>query len=246
MLFLDWIVKMFKKDDFNPSVIELFLNPNYLERKELYRYISFYSKSINGEVLDLGCGTKPYKDFFKNITTYIGLEINGGGINEADYFYDGKTFPFGDKRFDSMVSFQVVYQIPNLEDILKEMNRVIKKDGKILISVPFIWFDGGGNIQRRFSQQYTKFIFEKFGFQIIEIKQTNSNMSALCLLTNKYTSYMTSKISINPIRKIFRLLSVLVTIPSLNILGELFLKFQQKDNELYIDSVIYAKKIIDV
>ena len=34
--------------------------------------------------------------------------------------------------------------------------------------------------------------------------------------------------------------------PLFNILGELFLKFGSKDNELYIDSVIYAKKVKNV
>lgn len=145
-----------------------------------------------------------------------------------------------------MVSFQVIYQISNLEEVLKEMNRVLKDNAHLFISVPFIWFDGGGNIQRRFSEKYSRFIFEKFGFEILEIKHTNSNFSTLCLLTNKYIDYSISKIQNRYLRKIFRVLQIFIITPMFNMLGELFLKFFPKDNELYIDSVIYAKKVKNV
>ena len=237
---------MIKKDDFNPGIIELFLNANYLERKELYRYVNLFSSKLESKILDFGCGTKPYKKLFKNSSEYIGLEINGGGINSADIFYDGKKIPFKDGEFDAVVSFQVLYQIINLEEILKEINRVLKKDSKLLISVPFIWFDGGANIQRRFSEKYSNFIFEKFGFKVLEIKQTNNNFSALCLLTSKYIDYSISKIKNRYLRKFLRIIQIVSVIPLFNILGELFLKFGSKDNELYIDSVIYAKKVINV
>ena len=69
---------MIKKDDFNPRIIELFLNTNYLERKELYRYISKFAPKFKGRILDLGCGTKPYEKLFNNAYEYIGLEINEG------------------------------------------------------------------------------------------------------------------------------------------------------------------------
>ena len=235
-----------KRDDFNPKIIELFLNSNYLERKELYRYIQKIAPNFNGKILDLGCGTKPYEHLFKNSVKYVGLEINWGGANNADLFYDGKQFPFNDEEFDAMVSFQVIYQITNLEDILEEINRVLKKDAKLLVSVPFIWFDGGANIQRRFSEQYSKFIFGKFGFEVLDIKQTNNNFSALCLLTSKYIDYSISKVENRYLRKILRVTQIVSINPLFNILGELFLKLSSKDNELYIDSLIYARKIKNV
>ncbi len=240
------MIKMIKTDDFNPNIIELFLNSNYLERKELYRYINLFASKIDGKVLDFGCGSKPYEKLFINSDKYIGLEIKDGGVNNADIFYDGKKLPFKDKEFNAMVSFQVLYQVINLEEILKEINRVLKKDAKILVSVPFIWFDGGANIQRRFSQEYSKFIFKKFGFEVLEIKQTNNNFSALCLLISKYIDYSISKIKYIYLRRLLRIIQILIINSLFNILGELFLKFGSKDNELYIDNIIYAKKIKSV
>jgi len=141
-----------------------------------------------------------------------------------------------------MVSFQVIYQAPDLNALILEMNRVLKINGKLLLSVPFIWFDGGGNIHRRFSEQYTKVKFEQFGFEIEKIEQTNGNLSALCILANKYINRSISVIKFKPLRLLFR---VCIT-PLFNILGLLFLKFMKRDNELYIDTVLIAKKVKSV
>jgi len=112
----------------------------------------------------------------------------------------------------------------------------------LIVSVPFIWFDGGANIQRRFSQEYSKFVFKKFGFEVLEIKQTNNNFSFFCLLINQYIGYLISNIKNIYLRRFLRIIQILTINPLFNIFGELFLKFGSKDNELYIDSVIYAKK----
>jgi hypothetical protein len=114
------------------------------------------------------------------------------------------------------------------------------------MSIPFIWFDGGANIQRRFSEKYIKFTLNKFGFEVMDIKQTNTNFSALCLLTSRYIDYKLSNISYQYIRKILRVVQIMLINPFFNILGELFLKLFKKDNELYIDSVVYAKKVRNV
>ena len=232
---------MFSKNEWNPKIREFFLSDSYLERKELYENIEKNAKNFNGNTLDLGCGTKPYQHLF-NCDSYVGLEINGGGINDADYFYDGTVFPFKDEEFDNMVSFQVIYQAPNLNALISEMNRVLKLNGKVLITVPFIWFDGGGNMHRRFSEQYTKTKFEEYGFEIEKIEQTNSNLSALCILSNKYINRSISTIRFKLLRVFFR---IFIT-PLFNLLGLLFLKFMKRDNELYIDTILLAKKVKSV
>ena len=94
-------------------------------------------------VLDFGCGSKPYENLFINIDEYVGCDIEVSGHDhldsKIDYFFDGKNLPFIDDRFDSVVSFEVFEHIFNLPEILKEINRVTKTSGNILISVPFAW-----------------------------------------------------------------------------------------------------------
>lgn len=63
-----------KKKDWNPGLIEAFLNSNFLARKELFDKIKQHSGEFSGKILDVGCGTKPYADLFRH-TNYIGLDI---------------------------------------------------------------------------------------------------------------------------------------------------------------------------
>jgi len=70
---------MFSKNEWNPKIREFFLSDSCLARKELYENIEKNAKDFNGNILDLGCGTKPYQHLF-NCDSYVGLEINGGGL----------------------------------------------------------------------------------------------------------------------------------------------------------------------
>ena len=212
---------MINSNEWNPGAKEFFLSASYLERAELYYHIRKNSKEFNGKILDIGCGNKSYQ--------------------EADIYYDGGELPFLKDEFDNIVSFQALYQVENLDLIFYEINRVLKANGKILITVPFIWFDGG-NIHRRFSQEYIHNVFSRFGFEILSIDQTVNNLSALSLLASKYINDKISKISFKLIRVILR---IFVT-SFFNIIGAIFLKFTQKGDDLYINNVVVAKKVINV
>lgn len=72
---LDKIKILFMKEQFNPTLLGIFVNPFYFARKGLYENISAMAKHINGKTLDIGCGQKPYQEMF-NASQYIGLEID--------------------------------------------------------------------------------------------------------------------------------------------------------------------------
>ena len=126
--------QIYIKEQFNPKVLGLFINPFYFARKGLYKNILELISNLNGKLLDIGCGTKPYKNIC-NVDEYIGLEINDKGNRQhkfADVFYDGKTIPFENKKFDSILSNQVFEHVFNPNQFLKEVNRVTKMGGDFL------------------------------------------------------------------------------------------------------------------
>jgi ubiquinone/menaquinone biosynthesis C-methylase UbiE len=93
--------------------------------------------------LDFGCGCKPYESLFSNASQYTGLDFESEGhpyANEKiDLFYDGKSIPFKNAHFDAVFSSEVFEHVFNLEEIIPELNRVMKKGGKILVTCPFVW-----------------------------------------------------------------------------------------------------------
>lgn len=50
--------------------------------------------------------------------------------------YDGNRIPYEDRAFDVIVSFQVIEHVADVDAYLHEMIRVLKPDGRIIISTP--------------------------------------------------------------------------------------------------------------
>jgi SAM-dependent methyltransferase len=126
---------------FNPGKIGFFINPFSLLRQSLYREIKKVSDTITGTTLDVGCGEKPYRKLFP-AHTYIGAEIPSTSAprrQAADILYDGLNLPFRSAAFDSIVCIEVLEHVFEPDAFMSEIYRVLKPEGTLLITVPFIW-----------------------------------------------------------------------------------------------------------
>ena len=138
---LNAIKENIRNAQFRPTILSMLTNPFYFARKGLYQNIASLSCYIKGSVLDVGCGHKPYKSLFAT-EKYVGLEIDSeeNRLNKhADIFYDGSMFPFEDSEFDSVVINQVLEHVFEPNFFLSEVERVLKNEGLLLLTVPFIW-----------------------------------------------------------------------------------------------------------
>lgn len=59
-----------------------------------------------------------------------------GAYNNHFLLMDAQKMSFPDEFFDVIVSFETLEHIPNSDLFLKECNRVLKKDGKMILSTP--------------------------------------------------------------------------------------------------------------
>jgi len=125
------------------NTIKNFTNITFLPNYELRQSIHSYSDEVSGRVLDFGCGTKPYEYLFYRCDSYTGLDTRNSGHNhkksKVDVYFDGLKIPFPDETFDVVVSFQVLEHVPDPKLMLREIHRVLKKSGKLLITAPLIW-----------------------------------------------------------------------------------------------------------
>ncbi len=101
-------------------------------------------------VLEVGCGTGIYTyEMTKHFNNIIGLDISRGMlieakkkiINSTSYNVilvqgDAENIPFKDSSFDRVVSINMLEHLDNVSKSAKEMKRVVKNDGKLLISIP--------------------------------------------------------------------------------------------------------------
>ncbi len=185
-----YIYNLLNKQSYTPSMLGILVNPLFIIRYTLFKYLKSSFKYLSGKVLDFGCGFSPYKNYI-NCDEYIRVDIasmynNYGNLKNDIIYYDGKTLPFNDEEFDSIFCTEVLEHIPNIDEIVSELYRVLKHKGIMLISVPFTWDEHEvPNDFRRFTQFGIKLLLEKNGFNVINIKKTTKTIHTITqLLTN--------------------------------------------------------------
>jgi SAM-dependent methyltransferase len=238
-MFKQWIEKI----QFEPTVLAIFFNPFYIARRGLLNAIRMLGASITGKTLDVGCGTKPYEKYFRS-TEYVGLEIETTINRErkkADVFYDGGKFPFQDKEFDSIVTNQVFEHVFNPAEFLAEINRVLKVNGMLLLTVPFVWDEHEQPYDfARYSSFGIKHVLQQHGFTIQQHLKSVNDIRVIAQLINGYLYKKTQHIPT------LRKLTTLVVMSSIAILGSCVALILPSNDDLYLDNIVLAKKERDV
>ena len=81
--------------------------------------------------------------------------------------------PFENNIFNTIFATEVFEHIHDLETALNEIYRVLKKDGIIFFTVPFLWpLYEAPNDEYRYTPYSLEKIFKKAGFSEITIKPT--------------------------------------------------------------------------
>ena len=238
-----FLKKIIYKESFYPGFIGLFINPFYFARKGLACHVQCLARYVTGKTLDIGCGSKPYEKLFKT-SEYIGLEYDSPEnrkSKKADYFYDGHTFPFESNEFDSIVANEVFEHVFNPDEFLGEISRVLKNDGVLLMTVPFVWDEHEQPYDyARYSSFGLKSILETHGFIIIEQRKSMDDIRVIFQLLNAYL--YKQLVSSNPY---INLLTTLLFMAPVNIVGEFMALLLPKNSDLYLDNIILAVKLSD-
>lgn len=239
---IDKIKKYYNKQSFYPTAIGIFLNPFYIARKRLIQNIREFAIYFGGgDLLDIGCGTKPYESLF-NVDRYVGLEIPGGGHDDkaksANVYYDGKNFPFKESAFDYVILNEVLEHVFEPEEFIGNVYNLLKPDGLLFITVPFVWnehekpYDYG-----RYTSFGLKYLVSKKGFEIINYRKSGYYVETLAQMFSSYiyTVLFTKNQYLYAIFSFFFCTPILV-------LGIALQSILPKNNDLYLDNIILARK----
>ena len=87
-------------------------------------------------LLDAGAGQRPFAGFFSR-QKYESCDMPGGFYKQKhDFECFLHEIPQPDNFYDAVVLTQVLEHVPDPLAVLRELNRVLKPGGKLLISVP--------------------------------------------------------------------------------------------------------------
>ena len=106
------------------------------------KYFQLISKYATGKLLDLGCGDVALYEMYSPLVS-DSICVDWGGtfhdVSFLDYEFNlNEPFPMEDDYFDTILLTDVLEHISNPDNLWKEMTRVLKPGGKIIIGVPFI------------------------------------------------------------------------------------------------------------
>ena len=172
---------------FRAGFLSIFLNRNHIMRKVIQDAAMDFAEEDAYSILDFGCGTKPYRHLFENAASYTGVDFQNDQIprpaKDVDIYYDGVNLPFDDNSFDLVISFEVLEHIPNLEQILLEISRVIKPGGKFFFTTPFLYpeHEVPFDYQRLTIYRWIN-LLEEMGYKVEEYSKEPNDMRSLMQL----------------------------------------------------------------
>jgi ubiquinone/menaquinone biosynthesis C-methylase UbiE len=152
-------------------------------------------KTIN--ILDIGCGTGHYiEELLIRNHNVTGTDVAFGMLMKAKQKlnkFSGKSnlinsnienLPFQDKSFDAIFCIGVIEYLPDISKALKEIYRVLKSDGIVILSAPNLY-----SLKFLMDPYYVvrgfRFLLKKLGVDIKKRTQTKYDISMNIDFSNK-------------------------------------------------------------
>ena len=139
-------------------------------------------------ILDAGAGEQQYRPFCshlnyvsQDLAQYDGVgngighhlhQLRAGYRSELNVISDITDIPFPDASFDAVMCIEVLEHVPDPTGALRELCRLLKPDGRLLLTAPFCAFTHMAPyfFQTGFSRYFYEYWLGKFGAEIVKIE----------------------------------------------------------------------------
>lgn len=159
------------------------------------RYGRALAAHARGRLLDLGCGKVPlyaaYRAYVEEIVCVDWPGSKHGGLH-VDKFCDlSRPLPFADATFDTVLSSDVLEHLPDPELAFREMSRVLRPGGVLILNTPFLYMLH--EVPHDFLR-HTRYSLERLssiaGLQVHELDELGGMMHVLADLVGKAISVL--------------------------------------------------------
>jgi SAM-dependent methyltransferase len=86
---------------------------------------------VDGRLLDIGCGTNELVRVYGN---GVGVDVYQWGTVDL-VVGNTSDLPFDDESFDTVTIIAALNHIPNRQEVLREAHRLLRRDGRIIITM---------------------------------------------------------------------------------------------------------------
>jgi len=166
---------------------------NWLVHKINNQALVAHIGAVAGRVVDLGCGTAPYKaEILNRADEYVGVDWKNSFHDQSnvDIFANlSEGLPFHDACADTVVSFQVMEHLAEPGIFLSECYRILRSKGRLLITVPFMWHVHEAPYDYfRYTRYGLGYLLRKAGFMEIQVTENTGFWQMWVLKFNYHTA----------------------------------------------------------
>src|SRR6266478_3534801 len=138
----------------------------------------FYDRNLKlharGKLLDLGCGKVPLYAAYREFVTENTCVDWGNTLHKNPYLDREldltKHLPFDDGVFDTIILSDVLEHIPVPEYLWREMARILSRNGKLIMNVPFFyWLHEVPHDYYRYTEFALRRFVEVSGMRLVEL-----------------------------------------------------------------------------
>jgi SAM-dependent methyltransferase len=164
---------------------------NWLAYDSVDKFFLAHVDLYRGELIDLGAGSAPYKEFFlKYADNYIALDWPGSHHDiKANVFADlGSGFPLQNDIADAVVAISVLEHIPEPQNFLSEAFRILKPNGSLILQVPWQWWiHEAPHDYYRYTPHGLSYLLARAGFVDVKVEPQGGFFSMIILKMNYFS-----------------------------------------------------------
>ena len=151
----------------------------------------------NSMIIDISSGNRPYKHLFEHCN-YFSHEFEGNDeildefrgekekTTKHDYYGDINNLPIEDEKFDYVLCTEVLEHVPEPLESMKELTRICKKGGYIIITAPFTSgiHQEPYHFYAGFSPGFYKYVEKKNDLKIMDFQSQGDFFKLMSWFTN--------------------------------------------------------------
>ena len=202
---------------FLSSLIKVF----HPELGSIVEFAKYAARKVrkNEKILDAGAGSQNYRIFFRHCryeaTDFCEVNKLYENQDSLSFICDLQKIPKKDNTYDAILNIQVLEHVKNPQKVVNEFYRILKKGGKLFLTVPQGWpLHDEPHHYFNFTCYGLKELFENAGFRIKFIKPRGGYFHYLTITLHE--------IPLNFLKNSFNPLKFIVAIPLLIITTILF------------------------
>jgi SAM-dependent methyltransferase len=157
-----------------------------VQASSIWKDLAGELKTVNGTLLDVGCGAQPYRMLVPANVDYIGID-NADAKDRFGYdlpdttYFTGDRWPVDDAAVDTVLCTETLEHVLDPADFLGEAKRSLRPGGRLILTVPFAarWhyvpFD-----YWRFTPSGLMHLLSKSGFTEVEVYRRGNALTVAC------------------------------------------------------------------